>query len=523
MTRCRFLISRSKALRFLTLASIVSLGLAGCYGVPDFTMHCNNDADVAEVDAYHEADVTEVDAYHEADVTEADAYHDAGATEAGVCEEGKARCDPGEILIKCRGGIWQEEKKCDAPTQVCDSLRAACRTACRTTANCADAPGGVEQECRGDGRCASKTFETVWEVPFANYKLRLPYYKEKDNTCDFTIWWGDEATGTPGTRVTNCNDPANLTHTYSKNGIYHVKIQGTYNGWGMESAISCSPCTKCSLAYLKKVVSFGPVGLTSGAFACTNEVVFPEHEVPDASKWTNGKELFQRARGIDRAVSRWDTSRVNTMSAMFREAYDFNVPLGNWNTSNVVNMSAMFNRAVAFNQPIGSWNTSKVTTMSAMFNLAVAFNQPIGSWNISNNESLRSTFAGATSFNQDLDNWNTSKVTNMNSTFYEAVQFNKPLKNWNTSNVTTMQNMFFYATAFNQPLDNWITSQVTDMRSMFGTAVNFDQNLVPWDVSKVSNMSGIFSGSGITQPNYCAVKSLPVWVNYELGVSFDCP
>lgn len=498
MTRCRFLMSRSKALRFLTLASIVSLGLAGCYGVPDFTVHCNNDANVAQVDAHHEADVTEVDAYHEADVTEADAYHDAGATEAGVCEEGKGRCDPGEILVKCRGGIWQEEKKCDSPTQVCDSLRVACRMGCRTDTDCADAPGGVEQECRGDGRCASKTFETVWEVPFANYELRLPYYTRKVDACSFTIWWGDEAKDAPGTSVTDCNNPANLTHTYSKDGIYHVKIQGKYNGWGMASAASCSPRTKCSLPYLKKVVSFGPVGLTSGAFACTNEVVFPEHEVPDASKWTNGKELFQRARGIDRAVSRWDTSRVNTMFAMFRDAHDFNVPLENWNTSNVENMSEMFNHAVSFNQPIGSWNTSNVTNMRAMFKRAVSFNQSIGGWN-------------------------TSKVTNMSSTFYEAVQFNKPLQNWDTSNVTTMQNMFFYATAFNQSLSNWNTKKVTNMQSMFGTAVNFDQNLTRWDVSKVSNMSDIFSDSGISQSNYCAVKSLPVWKDANLGVSLDCP
>lgn len=60
------------------------------------------------------------------------------------------------------------------------------------------------------------------------------------------------------------------------------------------------------------------------------------------------------------------------------------------------------------------------------------------------------------------------------------------------------------------------------MRQMFDGAAAFDRNLALWNVAKVTDMYGIFSKSGITEPNYCAVRSLPVWSSHILGVSFFC-
>ena len=104
-----------------------------------------------------------------------------------------------------------------------------------------------------------------------------------------------------------------------------------------------------------------------------------------------------------------------------------------------------------------------------------------------------------------------------------GLTFNQPLNNWDTIHVTDMRGMFSGASAFNQPLNNRNTSQVTDMRGMFKKASAFNQNLAPWNVAKVTDMRHIFSDSGIKKPNYCAVKSLPVWKDHNLGVSFDCP
>ena len=177
------------------------------------------------------------------------------------------------------------------------------------------------------------------------------------------------------------------------------------------------------LRRLVEVVSFGPVGLTAGAFACTDGVKLPAEQVPDASLWNNGHQLFLCAKEVDEAITRWDTFAVIRMARMFEAATVFNQPLNGWNTSNVIDMRGMFEGATAFNQPLNTWNTSKVTNMNSMFKGASVFNQ----------------------------------------------------------------------------------------------------NLKLWDVTKVTDMENIFSESGITKPNYCAVKSLPVWKDADLGVSFICP
>ena len=353
---------------------------------------------------------------------------------------------------------------------------------CRTDADCENSGADDGEHCRPDGRCASKIFETVWNIPDSERTLVLPYYDDKSGTakCDFTILWGDEGAGSDfnkGTRVTDCSTKSNITHTYAAAGTYHVKIKGVYNGWGVEplhSDIVCEDdCDGHVLVRLAEMVRFGSVGLTERAFACTNGVKLPAGEIPDANLWHNGRQMFRCAGEIGEAISRWDTSNVTNMSWMFYRAAAFNQPLNSWDTSNVTNMRGMFDEAAAFNQPLNNWDTSNVTDMSLMFN-------------------------GAATFNQPLNNWDTSNVTNMWSMFNGAATFNQPLNNWDTSNVTNMWGMFAYAAAF-------------------------DQNLALWNVTNVTDMERIFSESGITQPNYCAVKSLPVWKNASLGVSFDCP
>ena len=397
------------------------------------------------------------------------------------CSADEKKCIAG-IVKQCQNDAWKTVEDCVTEGKLCDMSKGGCVDKCTKDTDCANSSEVDGEFCRQDGRCAPKIFETVWEVPDSDRTLVLPYYDDGSGKakCDFKVLWGDEGADndfSKGTDVKKCSDVKNITHKYATAGTYHVKIKGTYNGWGTDVIIPTEICDDdCGgkmLRRLVEVVSFGPVGLTNGAFACTDGVKLPAEQVPDASLWNNGGELFFCANGVSESITRWDTS-------------------------NITNMLSMFYGAAAFNHPLNGWDTSKVTKMS-------------------------SVFAGTAAFNQPLNTWNTSNVTDMRVTFYKATAFNQPLNTWDTSNVTNMYFMFMGAAAFNQPLNTWITSNVTNMNSMFKEASAFDQNLAPWDVTKVTNMTSIFSESGITKTNYCAVKSLDVWKDADLGVSFACP
>ena len=100
-----------------------------------------------------------------------------------------------------------------------------------------------------------------------------------------------------------------------------------------------------------------------------------------------------------------------------------NQDIGNWNTSKVETMYAMFRRASSFNQYIGNsttWNTEKVTDMSYMFAGASAFNQDNGNWNLLNDR-LRWMLSLASAFNQDIGSWNTEQVTFMAGMFHDGI------------------------------------------------------------------------------------------------------
>ena len=408
-------------------------------------------------------------------------------------------------MKQCQNNAWKTVEDCTATDKLCDMSKGGCVDKCTKDKDCANSSEVDGEFCRQDGRCAPKIFETVWEIPDSDRTLVLPYYDDKTGKakCDFKVLWGDEGVDndfSKGTEVKNCSDKKNITHKYAKAGTYHVKIKGTYNGWGkflIASDVCDDNCRGNMLQRLVEVVSFGPVGLTMGAFACTNSVKLPAEQVPDASLWNNGRQLFLCANGVSESITRWDTSSVTGMDLMFQGA-------------------------AAFNQPLDTWNTSKVTDMRAMFYGATAFNQPLNEWNTSNVIDMRWMFQGATAFNQPLNEWNTARVVNMISMFEGATTFNQPLNPWNTSKVTDMRSMFKGAAAFNQPLTNWDTAKVTNMNSMFKGASAFDQYLAGWVVTSVTDMKSIFSDSGITKTNYCAVHALDVWKDHDLGIKYDC-
>ena len=165
------------------------------------------------------------------------------------------------------------------------------------------------------------------------------------------------------------------------------------------------------------------------------------------------------------AVSDWDVSRVENMSALF------------CSLPNIPDCSLLFSYDQnKFNEDISKWDTSRVTDMSYMF-------------------------AAATWFNRPLDTWNTARVTTMAHTFAWAGSFNQPLNSWNTVRVTTMARMFANNEKFNQPL-SFDTSNVRNMAQMFsydydevGILPHFNQ-ILDFDISSVTTMNGIFYNQG---------------------------
>ncbi|XRB12827.1 DUF285 domain-containing protein [Pseudoscourfieldia marina] len=215
----------------------------------------------------------------------------------------------------------------------------------------------------------------------------------------------------------------------------------------------------------------------------------------DTSSVTDMSAMFSGASSFNQPIGAWDTSSVTSMSAMFWHASSFNQAIGAWDTSSVKNMSAMFHGARSFNQAIGAWNTSSVMNMSAMFWHASSFNQAIGAWDTSSVKNMSSMFSGASSFNQAIGAWDTSSVMNMCAMFHGASIFNQAIDAWNTSSVKNMSFMFSGASSFNQAIGAWDTSSVTDMSAMFSGASSFNQAIGAWDTSSVTNMSLMFNNA----------------------------
>jgi len=424
----------------------------------------------------------------------------------------------------------------------CDSAKDyVCSKCCLSNADCKNPDAQDGEFCRGDGRCSPKIFETVWTVTAKDSELILPF-DEKHGGCDFRILWGDEGHTdfSKAARVTDCSNAKNRTYRYANPGSYHVRITGTYDGWGQDTkeiaskanvrlpppnssmgpiwlGPDCKPIGSETVR-LQGVVSFGPVGLTREAFCRVGNIYLPQNDIPDASKWHDATATFMLAQSFNQDIGRWDTSGLKSMDSMFLQASDFNQDIGQWNTSNVTTMNQMFYKASDFNQDIGQWNTANVTTMNQIFYKANTFNQDIGQWNTANVTDMSRMFSQANAFNQNIGQWNTANVTNMSGMFFDACTFNQDIRQWNTSNVTNMSYMFAAnaiqnhrhegnailnrqheekvcqaRSSFNQDIGRWDTSKVTDMGSMFYGAIAFNQNIGRWDTANATGMRGMFS------------------------------
>lgn len=232
-----------------------------------------------------------------------------------------------------------------------------------------------------------------------------------------TIYWGDN---------TQSTGAGSNTHTYSNDGEYNIRVEGTVQ------YIDC------------ETVGVGP-----------DEVYI-------------GKDVlgFKMGQRITYAGDVLGAS-VNTMEEMFYNASNFNQDISYWDTSNVTDMSWCFADASDFNQDIGSWDTSSVTTMEYMFYGASDFNQDIDGWDVGNVTEFADMFRRAFNFNQSLNSWDTSSAVDMSDMFYQATSMNSAIGNWDTSSVIGMTAMFFNASSFDQDISNWCVSQISSKPSNF--------------------------------------------------------
>jgi surface protein len=148
----------------------------------------------------------------------------------------------------------------------------------------------------------------------------------------------------------------------------------------------------------------------------------------------NGNAAFYAMKANPAALSDLDTSNLTTMRRMFEDS-SFNSDISKWDTSRVESMFAMFQFASSFNQDIGGWNTSNVDYMTFMFLNARSFNSDIGGWNTSNVGDMVAMFSEAHSFNQDLSQWCVTKIEAKPNVFdYNTGIENQPEKQpqWGT-------------------------------------------------------------------------------------------
>ena len=360
--------------------------------------------------------------------------------------------------------------------------------------------------CRPDGRCAPDTFVTVWNMTEDNLELTLP----KSDDCHFSIDWGDHT----NEDVTDCSN--GIKHTYQSPNEYTVKIKsidadkskGVYKDFSMMNSASGGEKHPNALNLIR-IESFGPVGLSAGAFKfCENLTNVSAIDIPDATYLIDMSDFFMCTINFNDRIENWDVSNVMSMKNLFAITRDgncgkenisiarskFNQPLGNWNVSKVKNMSALFFATASFNQPISQWNVSNVEDMSRMFSMSQSFNQSLAGWNVSKVRNMGSMFYKASKFDTSINAWNVSNVEDMSNMFNSTGAYNQPLNSWNVSNVKTMSNMFNNAQKFAQELSNWNTSNVTNMSGMFQNAKAFNSNLFN-STNNVTNMSNMFRGA----------------------------
>ncbi len=385
-----------------------------------------------------------------------------------------------------------------------------------------------------------------------------------------------------------------------------TSLEKTYNAWDVSKVTSFGHTTNVNHA-------FGTFAKTTFNSDISNWQINTSSAVIMHGMFMSSKDFNQPITGSTVTVGSntykaWDVSAVTDFRSMFRNDYygfhtmSFAQPIGEWgnNTRNVESLANMFRYNRTFNQDVSKWNTSKVTSLSETFrgtsiqvdlsssyqdnngNPYIAwdtskvttmfstfannlvntyhsvtidmpgYNGDITNWNTDSLIDLRGTFAGGSlissptaSFNQDISTkqvtvgagtalettynaWNVENVYRFGrfnddintsfdayGTFHNNRHFNQPIGNWqiNTSSahvssglkVSSMRSMFTYNDIFNQPLSEsivtvgtktyraWDVRNIGNFRKMFSYNRSFNQDISNWNMSSSRNLSSMFA------------------------------
>ncbi|CAL6313909.1 unnamed protein product [Bathycoccus prasinos] len=251
-----------------------------------------------------------------------------------------------------------------------------------------------------------------------------------------------------------------------------------------------------------------------------------------------GESSFSRFNGD---ISKWNTSQVTSMRAMFYKGFDFNQDVGSWDVSQVTDMYQMFHSASAFNKNIANWDVSGVTNMANMFYSASAFNRDISSWTgTAATTTQDDVFNSATAFQARFScasatdgpvnscvggdpipdaSWHAfvvqclSEHTHGDCKTWASKNNYRTMPNWNTSLVTDMSGWGTTYQGFGTPsnggniryfngdISDWDTSQVTNMYQMFRGCISFNGDIGNWDTSQVTDMRLMFYYSNAFNQN----------------------
>ena len=222
----------------------------------------------------------------------------------------------------------------------------------------------------------------------------------------------------------------------------------------------------------------------------------------DVSNIVDFSYAFSGAKGFNRPLSKWNTSKGTDFTQMFIDAESFNQSIDHFKMSNAVSVNGMLSRARKFNQPLNSWDVSKVTDFAGFLNGASSFNQPLTNWNTVSGMNMAFMLA-ETKYNYPI-NFNTSKVVNMEFFLWLSRSFNQPI-NIDVGMCKYFRSFFFEANAFNQDISDWNIRSGEDFSRMFYGANAFDQDLSKWcNKFKVQSavFGDMFNGSGLSTANY---------------------
>jgi hypothetical protein len=286
-------------------------------------------------------------------------------------------------------------------------------------------------------------------------------------TYNALIEWGDGSFST----ITSFND-ADLTHVYSINGIYSIRITGSlphirFNDVGDKEKVLDIKQWGLQTEWLSFSQSF---------FGCSNLEVTAS-DTPKLSSVTTLNSMFRECTSLTGATANWDwdTSNILNMDQLFRDTAIGSIGIENWDVANANDFRNMFRLCSTFNTDISGWDVSGVSQFNAMFNGATIFNQPIGAWTTTSMTNIGNMLAVATAFDQDLSNWDTSLVTTANDTFRGGI-FDQDISSWDVSNVATFNNFL--------------------LTTPFSTA-NYDLLLVAWNALTLQN--GVPFTANLTQ------------------------